>query len=138
MTIKSVLMYSQIYLSFLTLFGLVLAYRITVLRRQEHIGIGSGESSKIEKAIRVHANFLENLLPFAILYVVYELAGGNHYVLLITGLVFCVARILHAQGLGKSAGVSFGRYWGTVLSWLVLIVLALANLWQVAVRMWLN
>ena len=136
--IKSVLMYSQIYLSFLALFGLYLAFKITQIRGKEGIGIGDGDNSAMRKAIRVQANFLENLLPFAVLFVVYELAGGNSYILLVTGLVFCVARVMHAQGLNKSAGRTFGRYWGTAMSWLVLLVLAVANLWQVATRMWFS
>ena len=136
--IKSVLMYSQIFFSFLTLFGLYLAYKIVMIRGKEGIGLGDGDNTQMTRAIRVQANFLENLLPFAMLFVIYELAGGNHYVLLISGLVFCIARVLHAEGLAKKSGRSFGRYWGTLLSWLVLLVLAVANLWQVAMRMWFS
>ena len=138
MPVKSVLMYSQIFFSFLALLALFLAYKITMIRGKEGIGIGDGENKTMARAIRVQANFLENLLPFAMLFVVYELAGGNHYVLLLSGVVFCAARVMHAEGLGKSAGRTFGRYWGTALTWLVLLVLSVANLWQVAVRMWLS
>jgi len=138
MAVKSVLMYSQIYFSFLGLLALYLAYKIVALRRSEAIGIGDGENTTLARAIRVHSNFLEYLLPFAILFVIYELAGGNNYLLLTTGLVFCIARVLHAQGLAKSAGRSFGRFWGTLLTWLILLVLAIANLWQVAVRLWFS
>jgi hypothetical protein len=43
------------------------------------------------------------------------------------GLV--IARVLHAVGLSGSAGTSFGRFWGTLVTWILLLVLAGQLLW---------
>ncbi len=40
-----------------------------------------------------------------------------------------LARVLHAAGLSRSGGYSFGRFWGTALTWLVLLLMALAGGW---------
>jgi hypothetical protein len=31
---------------------------------------------------------------------------------------------MHAAGLNRARGESFGRYWGTVLTWLLIVALA--------------
>ena len=40
-----------------------------------------------------------------------------------------LGRLLHAFGLSRSGGYSFGRFTGTVLTWLVFLAMALAGLW---------
>jgi hypothetical protein len=37
--------------------------------------------------------------------------------------------VLHAVGLSGSAGVSFGRFWGTLGTWILLLVLAGQLIW---------
>jgi uncharacterized membrane protein YecN with MAPEG domain len=36
---------------------------------------------------------------------------------------------MHAIGLSRHAGYSFGRFWGTALTMLVLLGMAVAGLW---------
>lgn len=45
---------------------------------------------------------------------------GREWVALLGGVLF-VARVLHAIGLSRSAGVSFGRMWGTLGTWSVIL-----------------
>jgi len=128
MDISISVFYSQLYFSLLGLFAIYLSYMVVDARRSEKIGIGSGDNKLMERRIRVHSNFIEYLLPFAILFLVYELSGGNEWVLKISGAVFLIARIMHAQGLAKSAGTSFGRFYGTLFTWIIIIALSIANI----------
>ena len=122
------LYYSAIVFSLCSIIAIVLAYLIIQMRRSALIGLGDGDNKKMRQRMRVQANFLEYLLPFSILYLVYEINGGLEIILLATGIAFIVARILHPIGLLKSAGTSFGRFFGTLITWLVIIVLIVANL----------
>jgi uncharacterized membrane protein YecN with MAPEG domain len=45
----------------------------------------------------------------------------------ICGIVFILARVMHAAGLSRSSGHSVGRFAGIGLTWMVLIVLAVWN-----------
>jgi len=45
------------------------------------------------------------------------------------GAGLLLARVLHALGLSGSAGVSFGRFWGILLTWALLLVLAGQLIW---------
>ncbi len=41
---------------------------------------------------------------------------------------------MHAVGFSLKAGYSFGRFYGTALTWLVLLAMALAGLWLLATQ----
>jgi uncharacterized membrane protein YecN with MAPEG domain len=58
----------------------------------------------------------------------YELNGGSALVLYIMGGLTVLSRIMHAFGLSKSAGISTGRFYGTALTWLIIVVLAVLNI----------
>ena len=45
------------------------------------------------------------------------------------GAGLLLARLLHAAGLSGSAGVSFGRFWGILLTWTVLLALGAQLIW---------
>lgn len=124
------LYYSPMIISLLAILSIILAYRVVQSRRDEKVGLGDGENKIVELRMRVHANLLENLFPFSILYLVYELNNGSELVLLLTGNLFLLARVFHAYGFSKSAGVSVGRFYGTLFSWLTIVFLCLANLYQ--------
>lgn len=130
MTIPT-LYYSAILFSLCSIIGFVLAYLIVMMRRSAQIGLGDGDNKQLRQRMRAQANYLENLLPFAILYLIYELNGGLEIILIITGLLFLFARVIHPLGLFKSAGTSIGRYYGTLITWLVILFLAGANVFLI-------
>ena len=125
------LYYSVIVFSACALIGFVLAYLIVRMRRSEKIGLGDGDNRRLRQRMRTQANFLENLLPFSLLYLIYEINGGVEMILIVTGFLFVLARILHPLGLLNSPGVSFGRYYGTLITWLVIAFLAGANIYLI-------
>lgn len=122
---------TALYASLLTLMFLGLAVRVSRLRRTHRIGVGNGEVPELALAVRVHGNFIEYVPLALLLLLLLELNGTAVAWLHAFGLLLLVGRILHAVGLGQSAGVSFGRFAGTVLTWLLLAASALANLWLI-------
>ena len=109
---------------------LVLLARVSRLRHGRRIGFGDGGDPQLARAIRVHGNFVEHV-PFALLLLgLLELCGLAAAWLLIFGGALLVARLLHAVGLSRSSGVSFGRFYGTALTWLVLLAMAAAGIWR--------
>ncbi|MBY6204940.1 MAPEG family protein [Halomonas denitrificans] len=116
------------YASLLALLLLGLSARVVMLRRRHQVGLGTGSVGALQRAVRVQANFGE-YVPFAILLLaLLEWAGAWTWLLHALGAVLVLGRVLHAQGLSKSGGVSSGRFVGTLLTWLVLLVAALSGI----------
>jgi hypothetical protein len=101
---------------------LALLWPIVATRRGRRIGLGDGGDPLLLQRIRVHANFIE-YVPFALLLLaLLEMTGLQREWVALLGGVLLIARVLHAIGLSRSAGVSFGRFWGTLGTWGVLLV----------------
>lgn len=110
---------------------LMLALLVPVARHRhsQRIGLGTGGDAALERKIRVHGNFIENV-PFALLVLaLLELCGLPTTWLWTLGIALLLARALHAVGFSRRSGYSFGRFWGTLLTWLVLLAMALCGLW---------
>lgn len=107
---------------------LVLAVRIVRHRRAAKIGIGHGGDAVLARRVRAHGNFAEHA-PIALLLLgLLELAGLPAAWTWGFGATLLLARVLHAIGLSGSAGYSSGRFWGTLLTWLALLLMAIAGL----------
>jgi len=108
---------------------LVLLARISRHRHGQRIGLGDGGDAVLNRKIRVHGNFVEHA-PIALLLLgLLELCGLPTGWLWVFGSALLLGRIMHAIGLSASGGYSIGRFWGTALTWLVLLAMAIAGLW---------
>ena len=119
---------SALYTGVFALLLVGLAVLVSRRRRHMRIGLGSGADPQLERAIRVHANAVEWGLPLLLLLLIAEENRASPLLLHICGIVFILARIMHAAGLSRASGYSFGRFTGTALTWLVLAVLAVWNI----------
>ena len=108
---------------------LALAMRVVGHRRALKIGIGDGGDTRLARKVRVHANFIEYVPVALLMLALLELGGLGAMWLWALGGTLLLSRVLHAAGLSRSAGYSFGRFWGTVLTWGVLVAMAVAGLW---------
>ncbi|MFP4207841.1 MAG: MAPEG family protein [Wenzhouxiangella sp.] len=101
---------------------LALSWQVVALRRRFKVGLGTGSQPELERVVRVHANFCE-YVPLALLILLtLELSGALPAVLLhALGVALVLGRFLHAWGLSRTAGVSRGRFIGTLLTWLMLL-----------------
>ena len=118
----------SLYAGILGLIYLALSYRVVAFRRSQKVGLGDGDNVDLQRAIRVHANFMEYVPLCLILMFLLEQSHNSNVQTHVFGAVLVIARLLHAYGLGKISGTSFGRFWGTLLTWLLLLGLAVANI----------
>ena len=113
---------------------LALAMRVVGHRRSQQIGLGDGGDRTLERKVRVHANFVENV-PIALLMLgLLELSALDARLLWAFGGALLFGRLLHAHGLSRTSGYSAGRFYGTVLTWCVLVGEAIAGLVLYATR----
>ena len=87
-----------------------------------------GGDELLARRIRVHANFTENVPIALALMALLELSGLAAPWLWSLGSVLLIARVLHSIGLSGNSGNSFGRFWGTLLTWVVLAAMALLGI----------
>jgi len=106
-----------------------LAIPISRLRGELKVGLGDGGDTRLARAIRAHANTVEWALPTLVLLLIAELNRASPWLQHACGIALVVGRVLHAAGLSRSSGASFGRFAGTALTWGALLLLAAWDLW---------
>ncbi|WP_242108516.1 TMEM43 family protein [Luteimonas aquatica] len=106
-----------------------LAGSVSAYRLRNRIGIGDGGDARLARRIRVHANFAEYVPTALLLLLLLEVSGLPAPWLWAFGATLLLGRLLHAIGLGRSAGKTFGRFCGIGLTWLALAAMACAGLW---------
>ncbi len=122
---------TALYASLAGLLLLVLSFRVVRWRRKLSVGLGDGGQENLLRAQRTQANFIEYVPIALILLAAAESQGLAGWLLQTAGAILMLARLLHAWGLSQSSGRSFGRYWGTLLTWVVILALSLANIYGV-------
>ncbi|GAB4194195.1 MAG: MAPEG family protein [Wenzhouxiangellaceae bacterium] len=112
---------TALFTALLGLFYLLLSYRVVKQRRTLKVGLGAGGHEALQQAVRAHANFAE-YVPLALLILfLLESSGLPNWSLYLYGSILTIARFLHGQGLGRSGGYSFGRFHGTLATWLLIL-----------------
>ncbi|HEY9030272.1 MAG TPA: MAPEG family protein [Kangiella sp.] len=115
---------TSIYAAFLALLILLLSYRVVMLRRKFQVGIGTNGEKVLARAIRVHANAIE-YIPICLLLMAFaEMQQASYWLMHGAGIALLLGRVLHALGLSRSVGKSFGRFYGVILTWAVMLLLS--------------
>ena len=96
------------------------ALMFSVIKTRGDLGIfiGRGDSDALERKIRAHGNFIENVPTFLVGLLLLELIIGSGLWVAILGAVVVAARLAHALALMANSGVTAGRLigtWGTVI-----------------------
>jgi uncharacterized membrane protein YecN with MAPEG domain len=125
-------MITGLYAALCALLILTLSLRIVRLRTRHKIGLGDGGVAELGCAIRAQANAVEYVPILMIMLLIIENNGASALAVHAYGATLLLARLLHAFGLSSSSGRSFGRFWGTALTWGVLLVSAFHLLWLFA------
>ena len=116
---------SFLYAGLLGLLLIVLSTQVVLARRRFRVRLGHGSDDGMQQAVRVQANFTE-YVPFAVLLLVLaEITGLPTAAVHGAGILLVVSRLLHAWGLSHSPGRTFGRFYGTAGTWLVIVALSL-------------
>ena len=111
-----------------TLIIIWLCYKVVVFRRIKRVDIGDGGDATGIRHIRAQQNAVEYIPIALILFAVYELNNGNHLLLHVIGITLVIGRLIHPLGFVSKKGISFGRFYGTLLTWLVILLLAGLNI----------
>lgn len=117
------------------LFYVLLTVQVILHRRGHRIGIGTGGDAAMARKVRVHANFAEYVPLGLLMLALLELSGAAAGLLWTCGLLLLAGRVLHALGLGRSAGYSVGRFGGMLLTLGVLLAMAAVGMSRFAAAM---
>lgn len=122
---------TALYAAILAIILTALAINVTVHRGKLNVPLGQGDNPVMLRMIRIHGNAAE-YIPIALLLMgAYEINGGNHIALHISGVVLVLARLLHASGMWNSHLPNFGRVSRQSLTWLTVLALAVLNVIRV-------
>jgi len=117
---------TALYAGVLAILIVVLASRVVRVRQTTSIGLGDGSNEVLLRRIRIHGNAVENIPIGLLVMLTLEINGASAILLHGLGLSLTLGRLAHAQGLSGSPGASAGRVAGTTLSWLSIVVGAVA------------
>jgi uncharacterized membrane protein YecN with MAPEG domain len=112
---------TPLYAGLLVFWYIVLSLKV-IQHRQTGIKLGDGGDPLMLRVIRGHANFAEYVPLALIMMAVLEYGHTSIYLLHALGIVLLLGRILHGYALSFTKRWRFGRVWGTVLTYVVLIV----------------
>ena len=107
---------------------LIMKFTLNVvrLRRQHHVAYGDGGHHDLHMAIRIHGNAIETVPLGLLLLIVLEMNGANIWMVHLTGILFFIGRVLHAQGLRSD--VMSKRKYGMMLTLFSLSGMVIFNL----------
>ena len=117
-----------LYASILAVIILWLCFNVVKFRRGQRVEIGDGGDAKGIRYIRAQQNAVEYIPIALILFAICEINGGNTMILHALGVALVFARLIHPGGLINGKGATFGRFWGTAITWLVIVFLAGYNI----------
>ena len=115
----------------LAILALVLASRVSLVRRRQGVGIGDAGNAELSQRIRVHGNLVEFAPLALILLLLLEQSALPRWLVMLMGTMLVLGRLMHAWGFSQKAGYSFGRFYGSLLTWGMMLVTALLNLYVV-------
>jgi uncharacterized protein len=133
----SALTITPLYAGLLALLYFVLSYRIITLRAGPGgPSLGDGGNPVLLRRMRAHGNFAEYVPMILVLIALLELGHTAPWLLHTLGSTLLVARLLHGYALSFTASFTFGRFWGTALTFLLLVVSGGLCLYQASKAYW--
>lgn len=99
---------------------IALSINVVLARSRFRVRLGVGTEEGMQQAVRVQANFAEYVPLAVVLLVLAELTELPTLMVHVAGIVLVTSRLLHAWGLSHSPGRTFGRFYGTAGTWLVI------------------
>jgi len=106
------------------LLNIWIGWRVGRARAVHKVLIGDGGKEPLTARMRAHSNYVEYAPFFLILLALIEMAVGSEMWLWAVGIVFIIARILHAFGMDRP-GINPLRMIGIILTMICLGGLAL-------------
>lgn len=118
-----------LYAGLLAFVFLTLSFRVIALRKHG-ASLGDGGDPILLRRIRAHGNFSE-YVPFVLLMMaLLEMSHISGMIIHALGITLLIGRLLHGYALSFNESFKFGRFWGTLLTFLTLIVGGLLAIYQ--------
>lgn len=122
---------ASIYIAVLILMAVALSVNVAVRRGPLQIGIGDGGNQTLHRMMRIQGNFTE-YAPMCIgALVMLSVIGAPSWAMHTVGGAMVAGRALHAMGIYQTAGVSFGRAAGMVLTYISLLCASGFLIWYI-------
>lgn len=120
---------TPLYAGLLAILFVALSYRV-VQRRGHGVSLGDGGDQALLRRIRGHGNFAE-YVPIILLMIAFlELNQLHPLVLHGLGVSLLVARLLHGIALSFTESWTFGRFYGTLITFLLLPICGGLCIWM--------
>jgi hypothetical protein len=119
---------TALYAALLALYFVWLATRVIKARRVHRVALGTGSHRLVERAVRAHGNFAENVPLALLLLALAEVNGLPGWALHALGVALLAGRVLHATGIAREPEEFRWRVLGMSLTFTMLIAAAAANL----------
>lgn len=107
------------------------SYRCAMRRLNAKIEIGTGEDKHLERLIRAQGNLTEYAPIGIILIGLLEANAVNTQLLYGLSCALIISRIMHTYGFVSGPGKNFGRFYGTMFTWLTIITASILGLWTI-------
>jgi uncharacterized membrane protein YecN with MAPEG domain len=120
---------TPLYAGILAVLFLLLSWRVVQMRGKGP-SLGDGGDPRMLRRIRGHANFSEYVPLILVMIAMLELSRFPPLLLHVLGATLVVARLLHGYAFGFRDEFKFGRWWGTALTFLLLLVCGGLCIWQ--------
>ena len=118
------------YAGLLAIWFFVLSVRVIKGRGGNGPSLGDGGDPAMQRLIRGHANFTEYVSLILLMMAMLEWGGMRGWLMHVLGATLLVARLLHGYALSFSDKFKFGRFYGTALTFVVLLTTAGLCVWQ--------
>jgi uncharacterized membrane protein YecN with MAPEG domain len=105
-----------------------LSFRTLRLRRALNIDLGEGGDKRMQRAMRVHANFAEYAPLTLLVILMFEMRGGDPVFVHLFCLMLVVGRLVHALGVSRMSEDYRFRVAGMAMTLTALVGGALAIL----------
>jgi len=122
---------TPLYAGLLGLLLIALAINVSRYRIGQKIIFGDGGHPGLQRAIRAHANLIENAPLALFLLLSVEVQGFSAPVVHVLGATLVVGRLLHAFGLSRHEGASVGRAVGILLTWIMILAASVLAIYSV-------
>lgn len=113
---------TAIYLGLMGLLSVLLANNVLYVR----LRTATQPKWRPDAALRVQANFIENVPIALLLLLALELQGVATSALHVFGIALVILRVLHAWGLGNNEGANYPRLIGAQGTFLLISIMSVA------------
>ena len=122
---------TALYAAILGVLVTAFAMNVTLTRMKLGISLGDGGNARMSRMVRIHGNAVEYVPMALLLMIAYELNRGTGVVLHTAGIALIASRLLHAFALWSSDEPTPIRGAGQMLTWLIIMVLAILNVLKI-------